>query len=279
MVLFKVRIVFLLLFAAVGGAFLGAGSWPGAGALTLVLITGGLAASGASALNEYLERERDVLMARTRKRRPLVNGAIARPGWVPYVAVLMILVPSLAVLPSNPALSFFLLLGAIIYVGVYTLWLKPRTLLNIVIGGAAGSAAVLSGSAAAGAWNDPGALALALMLFLWTPTHFWSLAIVYRDDYARGGFPMLPAKTSSRQAGVWVLIHTLSAALGALLLIGHPALGWLYFVPVGLATIGLIVRNVRLTVEPTSKQAFSLFKFSNLYLALILLMICLDTVV
>ncbi len=279
MVLFKVRIVFLLLFAAVGGAFLGAGGWPGAGTLTLLLITGGLAASGASALNEYLEQDRDALMARTRQRRPLVNGAIARPGWVPFVAGLMILVPSLAVLPSNPALSFFLLLGAIIYIGVYTLWLKPRTSLNIVIGGAAGSAAVLSGSAAAGAWNDPGALALALMLFLWTPTHFWSLAIVYRDDYARGGFPMLPAQTSPRHAAFWVMVHTLPTAFAALLLVGHPALGWLYFVPIGLATVDLVVRNVRLLAEPTAKRAFSMFKVSNLYLALVLLMICVDALV
>jgi protoheme IX farnesyltransferase len=279
LVLFKVRIVFLLLFAAVGGAFLGAGGWPGMGTLSLVLLTGGLAAGGASALNEYLEQERDVLMARTRGKRPLVNGAIAHPGWVPFVGAAMILVPSLAVLPFNPALTFFLLLGAIIYVGVYTLWLKPRTLLNIVVGGAAGSAAVLSGSAAAGQWNDPGALALALMLFLWTPTHFWSLAIVYRDDYARGGFPMLPARTTPRRAAVWVLVHTLPTGLAALLLAGHPALGWLYFAPVSLATVDLIVRNVRLLAEPSARRAWSLFKMSNLYLALALLLICADAII
>lgn len=115
-------------------------------------------------------------MKRTRKR-PLVTGAIARPGWIPYLATLMILFPSLAILLFNPALTFFLLLGAVIYVGLYTLWLKPRTLLNIVLGGAAGSAAVLSGSAAA--------VTLALLVFLWTPCHFWSLAIVYQEDYNR----------------------------------------------------------------------------------------------
>ena len=143
-------------------------------------VVGGLAAAGSSALNQYLERDSDRTMKRTRKR-PLVTGAIARPGWIPYLATLMILLPSLAVLPFNPALTFFLLLGAVIYVGLYTLWLKPRTLLNIVLGGAAGSAAVLSGSAAAGAWNDPGAVTLALLVFLWTPCHFWSLAIVYQE--------------------------------------------------------------------------------------------------
>jgi protoheme IX farnesyltransferase len=192
---------------------------------------------------------------------------------------MMILLPSIAVLPSNPALSFFLLLGAIIYVGVYTLWLKPRSVLNIVIGGAAGSAAVLSGSAAAGIWNDPGALALALLLFFWTPTHFWSLAIVYRDDYARGGFPMLPAQITPRRAALWVLVHTVPTALAAILLTGQPTLGLLYFAPVGLATVDIITRNIRLLAKPTAKRAFSLFKVSNLYLALVLLMICVDTLI
>ena len=276
-VLFKLRIVSLLLFAAVGGAFLAAGGWPGTDRLILLLVTGGLAASGASALNQYLERDTDALMARTRKR-PLVTGAIARPGWVPYVAGVMIVGPSLAVLPANPALAFFLLLGAAIYVGIYTVWLKPRTLLNIVIGGAAGSAAVLSGSAAVGHWNDPGAVVLALLIFLWTPSHFWSLAMVYRNDYARGGVPMLPVRTTPRQAAFWVLVHTGTTALAALLLAGHAALGWLYFVPVGLASLDLMVRNVRLLTQPDGKLALSLFKASNLFLALVLLMICIDAV-
>lgn len=277
-VLFKLRIVVLLLFAAVGGAFLAAGGWPGTGRLLLLLVTGGLAAAGASAFNQYLERDTDALMARTR-RRPLVSGEIPRPGWVPYVAGLMILGPSLAVLPFNPALTFFLLLGAAIYVGLYTLVLKPRTLLNIVIGGAAGSAAVLSGSAAAGAWNDPGALVLALLVFLWTPSHFWSLAIVYRQDYARGGLPMLPVQTGPRQAAFWVLLHTGATALAALLLAVHPALGWIYLVPIGLATVDMMVRNIRLLHRPGAKHAMSLFKVSNLYLALVLLMICLDALI
>ncbi|MEW5957031.1 MAG: heme o synthase [Chloroflexota bacterium] len=274
-VLFKLRIVSLLLLAATGGAFLGAGGWPGGSTLILLWITGGMAAAGSSALNQYLERDSDRMMKRTRQR-PLVSGAIARPGWVPYVAALMILVPSLAVLPVNPALTFFLLLGAMIYVGLYTLWLKPRTLLNIVLGGAAGSAAVLSGSAAAGTWNDAGAVTLALLVFLWTPSHFWSLAIVYRDDYRRGGIPMLPTQTSLRFAAWWVLLHTIATALAALMLVWHPALGWLYLFPVGAATIDLLARNIRLLVRPGAKAAFSLFKASNLYLALILLIACLD---
>ncbi|MFC2023373.1 heme o synthase [Chloroflexota bacterium] len=275
-VLFKLRVVMLLLLAAVAGAFVAANGWPGSVNLAVLLVAGGLAAAGASAINQYLEQGLDARMERTR-RRPLASGALARPGWVPYVGLLMIVVPSLAVLPFNPALAAFLAVGAVIYVWIYTVWLKPRTPLNIVIGGAAGSAAVLSGSAAAGAWNEPGALGLALLVFLWTPTHFWSLAIAYRDDYARGEFPMLPVQTSPRAAATWVLLHTTGASIVALALIAHPALGLVYLVPVGLVTVCLLILNVRLVAEPRRARALALFHTSNLYLALVMLTIVLDT--
>lgn len=241
------------------------------------MVTGGLAAAGASAFNQYLERDSDALMKRT-KKRPLVDGTM-KPTWVPYIAAAMIFIPSLLVLPFNPPLTFFLLLGAAIYIILYTIYLKPRTLLNIVIGGAAGSAAVLSGSAAAGYWNDPGAIVLAFLIFLWTPTHFWSLAIMYREDYVQGGFPMLPAQATPKAAAWWIFVHTIPTAFAALILTVHPVLGWLYFIPVAGATLDLVRRNIRLIQEPTPKQALSLFKISNLYLALIILMICLDTVI
>ncbi len=277
-VLFKVRVVLLLLIAAVGGAFIAAGGWPGAGELALLLISGGLAAAGASAINQYLERELDARMERTRGR-PLAAQSFARNRWVPYAGGLMILLPSLAVLPFNPALATFLLLGAAIYIGVYTVWLKPRTPLNIVIGGAAGSAAVLSGSAAAGNWAEPGALVLAALVFLWTPTHFWSLAIAYRDDYARGGFPMLPVQITPRAAAWWVLLHASGAALAALALATHPSLGWLYLLPTGLVTSGLLVLSIRLIAKPSQPRALALFHTSNLYLAVVMLMICVNTLV
>ena len=103
----------------------------------------------------------------------------------------------------NPALATAIGVGAIIYIGVYTIWLKPRSILNIVIGGAAGSMAVISGGAASHAWNSAGVLSLALLVFIWTPTHFWSLAMAYRNDYASAGFPMLPVK-SVNEAGSYV---------------------------------------------------------------------------
>jgi len=274
--LFKLRIVALLLFAATGGAFLGARGWPGAVPFALLLTVGGLAAAGASALNEYLERDVDARMGRTR-RRPLVVGAVRRPGWVAVVGSLMILLPVLAVLPANPALASFVFLGAVIYVGVYTLWLKPRTVWNIVIGGAAGSCAVLSGGAAAGAWSDPGVVALAVLLFFWTPIHFWSLAVVYREDYARAGVPMLPVRVSLRWAVFWSLVHGVVTGAIGLGLVLHPALGLLYLVPVFVATAYMLGEGVRLLIAPTGRRAWHVFHASNLYLATLLLAICLDT--
>jgi heme o synthase len=277
-VLFKVRVVMLLLIAAVGGAFLAAGGWPGVGRLALLLVTGGSAAAGASSINQYLERGLDGRMERTRGR-PLPAGLLGAGRWVPYAGALMILLPALAVLPVNPPLTLFLLLGAVIYIYIYTIWLKPRTPLNIVIGGAAGSAAVLSGSAAAGQWNEPGAVILALLVFLWTPTHFWSLAIAYRRDYARGGFPMLPVQTTPRTAAGWVLAHTVAAALAALALATRPTLGWLYLAPVGLATAVLLGLSCCLVAGPGKPRALAVFHASNLYLALVMLTICLDTAI
>ncbi len=278
MVLFKLRIVFLLLVAAAGGAFLGAGGWPGLGPMLLVLITGGLAAAGASALNEYLERDADRRMLRTRKR-PLINGQITRAGWVPYVATAMVLGPSLAVLPTHPALAFFLTAGAIIYVAVYTLWLKPRTALNIVIGGAAGSCAVLSGGAAAGAWSAPGVLILAVLLFFWTPIHFWALALVYKDDYARAGVPMLPVVTTPRRAAFWGLVHGVVAGGAGLYLAALPTLGWAYLAPTAAITALLWTQGVGLVREPSVRRAWRLFHTSNFYLAVVLLAACVGTVI
>ncbi len=275
MVLFKIRIVVLLLLAALGGAFLAAHGWPGGGPLLLILVTGGLAAMGASAWNQYLELTSDALMTRTRKR-PLVTGALARPGWVPYVATAMIVAPVAVVLPSNPALAFFLALGAFIYVVIYTVWLKPRTHLNIVIGGAAGSAAVFSGAAAAGAWTDPGVIALAILLFFWTPIHFWALALVYREDYARANVPMLPVTTSARTAALWGLIHGIGAGAAGVGLAFRPDMGPVYTVPVVIATAVLLWQGTALVIEPTKRYAYRLFHTSNLYLAVVLLAVMLS---
>jgi protoheme IX farnesyltransferase len=276
MVLFKMRIVVLLLFAAVGGYFLGTEGHPEWTALLALFVAGALSAMGSSALNEYIERDKDALMKRT-KRRPLVTGAFAHPGWVPYVATAMIALPVLAILPFNWQMALFLAAGAFVYVVIYTLWLKPRTSLNIVIGGAAGSFAVMAGGAAAGKSGDPGVLALAVLLFFWTPIHFWALALVYRDDYARAGIPMLPVTTTPRIAAFWGLLHGIAAGVTAVAMALQPGLGPVYLVPVLAITVALLVEGAALVADPSKRRAYRVFHTSNFFLAIVLLAICVST--
>lgn len=269
-VLFKLRIVVLLLLSATAGVFLGGHGWPGWGPLLLTLATGALAAMGSSAWNQYLERQSDALMTRTRKR-PLVTEAIVSPAWVPYVATAMIVIPVAAVLPFNSELALFLTLGALIYVLIYTIWLKPRTNINIVIGGAAGSAAVFAGGAAANAWNDPAVIILAILLFFWTPIHFWALALVYREDYARANVPMLPVTAPPRSAALWGLVHGLGAGVSGLALAALPQLGPVYALPVVIMTGLLLWQSAMLVRELSKKRAYRLFHTSNFYLFVVLL--------
>lgn len=284
-VLFKLRIVVLLLAAAWGGAMLASAGRPAGADMLLLTITGALAAGGSGAINQYLERSQDTMMKRTR-RRPLATGEV-KPIWgLAGGTGTIALSIGLALAAGNPTLAFFLGLGAFIYIAVYTVWLKPRTLLNVVVGGAAGSAAVLSGSAAVGDWAAPGALLLAALLFTWSPSHFWSLALVYRKDYAKASFPMLPVVMERRRAVIWTLIHMAATGIIGLLLATEPALGWLYLVPMLAATLWLGRDSFRLLRVHTqgdegreSKQAMTLFKASNLYLALVLLMICITAII
>ena len=269
-VLFKLRVVGLLVLASVGGALLASNGPVSVGQLLLLVVTGTLSSAGASAINQYLERDSDGQMQRTR-RRPLAVGGVARPRTVLEVSLGLIVLAVLLAWPFSPALAVFLGLGALIYVGVYTVWLKPRTVLNIVVGGAAGSCAVLSGGAAGGNWADPGVIALALLVFAWTPTHFWSLALAYRDDYERADVPMLPVIANAHASAWWIVLHTGLTAFVALMLSVRPALGWVYVVPTVLATVWLGWHSIQLLRQPERARAFKLFKVSNIYLGIVLL--------
>lgn len=272
--LFKLRIVVLLLAAALGGAFLGAQGVPSLRTLVAVVVTGTLAAGGASAINQYVEREGDTRMRRT-KNRPLPAGEIERPTLILWIAAAMIVLAVVSTLPWNPLMALYLALGAAIYVGIYTLWLKPRSVLNIVIGGAAGSMAVMTGGAAVNAASDPGVIVLALLLFLWTPAHFWALALFYKDDYAAADFPMLPVTTPDTHTAWWIFIHSASTGLAALLLAVHPALGLPYLLPTAAITGLMLVHSVRLLRDPGRKQAIKLFVTTNIFLLLVLIAIVL----
>jgi protoheme IX farnesyltransferase len=277
-VLFKLRVVMLLLFAALGGALIGSAGAPAAGDLALLILTGTLSAGGASALNQYLERHKDGLMKRTR-RRPLVTGQVNARALLLVASAMVVGASALAWAAGNPWLAFWLAVGAFIYVGIYTLWLKPRSVLNVVIGGAAGSAAVISGGAAVGQWNDPGVWGLAALLFTWSPLHFWSLALAYRPDYARAGVPMLPVIASRERAVFWMLVHAAATGLFGLVLAAHPALGWLYLLAAAPATAWLWKAAASLRMQYTGQRALRVFKVSNVYLSLILLAIVVASVI
>lgn len=268
--LFKLRVVSLLLWVALGGALVTASAGPfGPGFwkdLLMVSLAGLLAAGGASALNEYLERDLDAAMRRTRTR-PLPAGLLS-----PRLAlVLGILGMGMGIglgWAYRPMLGIFVAAGAFVYVVVYTLGLKRRSVVNIVIGGAAGSFAVLSGAAAVDRWNHPAAWLLAGLVFLWTPVHFWALALLYRDDYRVAGFPMLPAVTTPRNTARWIALHawaTVFAALALSLFLRRPVL---YGLGALLLSFWLLHRVHGLLRHPEARdQARSTFMASNLYLA------------
>ena len=275
-VLFKLRVVSLLLLSAYGGAVLGLlttghnSGW----AWFVLTLSGLLSAGGASGINHYLEREHDSYMHRT-AQRPLPQGNIAHPQRVLWLGLSMIIIATALAATVNGATAALIALGAIIYVVVYTMWLKPRTFVNIVIGGASGSCAVLSGGAAMGAWSETAVWLLALLLFAWTPVHFWALALAYRDDYARAKFPMLPAQVSAPVAARWTALHTLLTIFCGLAIGVYPILDSFYLVPVMFLSIWLLLKTWHLLQQPERQASLALFHFSNIYLAVVLFVILL----
>lgn len=209
LVLFKVRIGLFITLSALAGTLVTGGGWlapADAGVLALAVM---LASAGASAFNHWFERDLDRLMARTRGR-PFASGRLQPTvTWPCLFAAMIVAGALLAAQRFGPASGAFIAAGALTYALVYTVWLKRRSDWNIVIGGAAGSWAVLAGAAAAGQVLAAPVLLLAAVLFLWTPSHFWSLAIAVSDQYRSAGIPMLPVTRGIDVAVRWHFINTL----------------------------------------------------------------------
>jgi len=209
----KLRIGFAIMLSALAGMAVTPGA-PLAGwqvvALALAVL---LSSAAAGAFNQFAERDLDARMPRTRAR-PFVTGRLQADGrWLAGIVLTLLLAVTVAALVTNVMAALYVFLGAFVYGVVYTVWLKRRTWLNIVVGGLSGSFAVLAGAAAVSPGIAPAPLLLALVLFLWTPPHFWSLAYVYRDDYAEAQVPMLPVVTSDRITGWAIVLHTVPLAL------------------------------------------------------------------
>lgn len=264
----KPRIVLLLLLVALAGYVVSAPTALSGPVLAVLLAAGALASAGSSALNHYLDRDVDALMARTR-HRPLPTGALTPSRALVFGLGLVAGGVLLATLLINPLSGFFILLGALIYVVVYTLLLKRRTPWNIVIGGFAGSCPALAGSAAAVNGVTLPALLIALLVFLWTPGHFWALSLRNRADYVRAQIPMLPAVLDEDKAARAIVASTalVAAFLPLFTLLG--GLGLPFLAPALLAGAFLLYTTLR--IEHVPGAAWSAFKFSGVFLMVTLL--------
>jgi protoheme IX farnesyltransferase len=275
--LFKLRIGVAIALSAVAGLAVTPGPKPGAwGVLALALAV--LASSaGAGAFNQIVERDLDGRMQRTRNR-PFVTGRLrAGPVWYAAIGALLIGAVALASWSLNGLVALHSFLGAFVYGVVYTLWLKRRTWWNIVIGGLAGSFAVLAGAAAVTPWPSATAVGLAVVLFLWTPPHFWSLALARREDYAAAGVPMLPVVVGDGPAARAILANTVLLVVASLVP-GFVGLGAIYL---GCAAIGgafFLWRAARLVRDPGRGNAMRCFLASLVQLLLVLTGAILDPV-
>jgi protoheme IX farnesyltransferase len=251
----------LVLFTAFTTYFAASGSLVSLPDALLLILAGGMAAAGSSALNHFLERDLDAEMPRT-ANRPLPSGRLANPKialvWGTALATGGVLLAYLT-LPLLAAL--FILLGVLIYIPLYTTFLKQRSVLNIVIGGAAGSCPVLAGWAVARADWPIVPFALAAAVFFWTPAHFWAFAMRYRTEYQLAGFPMLPNIVGPAQTTPYILGHAIMAVLASLIALrGIPRL------IVGLTGFLFLLVSFRLWQAPTDRNAGQVYKYSNYYL-------------
>jgi protoheme IX farnesyltransferase len=273
--LMKLRIGFLIALSAMAG-YAAVASHVDARQLGVLFIAMLLGSSGSAVFNQFYDRDIDGLMPRT-ARRPLVIGTVADARhalW--FAALLLVCGCALALLAFNWVVAAHLFLGAFVYGVVYTVWLKRRHWTNIIIGGAAGSFAVLGGAAAVdpNLWLLPALMAITL--FLWTPSHFWSLAILIKDDYAKAGVPMLPVVAGDAVCAKWILANTVVLVASALLPVAFGELGWLYGAISTAFGLRFLWLNVKLVRDPSALWARRNFLFSMQYLAGVFLAVVID---
>ncbi len=264
----KPRIIELLLVTTLPTMVVAHGGLPSGWLIAATLTGGALAAGGANALNMVFDRDIDRIMHRTRKR-PLVTGAIEPAQALAFALTLEVAAFALLWARVNLLSAVLAVSATAFYVLVYTLWLKRTSTNNIVIGGAAGAVPVLVGWAAVQDAIGLPPLVLFAVIFVWTPPHFWALAVRYRDDYAAADVPMLPAVASLRTTAVRILAYTL--LLWALTLVFAPVadMGLLYLgaaVVLGGVFTWLAVRLLR---DPSPDRAMRLFTWSITYITLL----------
>jgi protoheme IX farnesyltransferase len=279
----KPRIIELLLVTTIPTMVVAANGIPGLWLVVATLIGGTLAAAGANAFNMVIDRDIDAIMERT-KKRPLVTGVMSPRSATIFALGLEVIAFAVLVIWVNQ-LSAWLALGATaFYVFIYTLWLKRRSKQNIVIGGAAGAVPVLIGWSAVTnslTWTP---VLLFLVIFIWTPPHFWALAVRYRDDYQAANVPMMPVVTSLRRTTLEILVY--SVLLWALTIYIGPIahLGWVY--AISATVLGGMFTFYALRLHRHAREdradvgeAMRLFHFSITYLTALFVLMAVDVIV
>jgi protoheme IX farnesyltransferase len=271
----KPRIIELLLVTTVPTMVVAAGGLPPAWLVLATLAGGTLAAGGANAINMYVDRDIDQIMRRTRNR-PLVTGEIEPAHALVFAVCLEVAAFVLLWSLVNPLSAVLAVSATLFYVFVYTLWLKRTSTNNIVIGGAAGAVPVLVGWSAVTGGLGLAPLVLFAMIFVWTPPHFWALAIRYREDYAAAEVPMLPAVASLDDTSRQIERYTVALVATSLVFAPVAGMGRLYVAAAAVLGGVFLLHAVQLRRDATPKRAMRLFGWSISYVTLLFSAMALD---
>lgn len=276
-ILSKPIIVLLLLVTTYGGLVAGGKAWPSASLTFWTLFGGALAAAGSSALNQYIDRELDKNMQRTSKR-PLADGRLTAAEGLSYGLALCLLSYYVMAGFVNLLAAMLSLAGIFYYVFFYSVWLKKATVQNIVIGGGAGAIPPMVGWAAATGNLSLAAWILFAIIFMWTPPHFWALAIVRKNDYARAGVPMLPVVEGEEKTRRQIFVYTIELIAVTLLLPIFNLAGTIYLISAIVLGIFLLYAAWQVFRVGGNKVAWTMYRWSSMYLAFIFLALILDSV-
>lgn len=251
------------------------GGWPSFSLMVVTLVGGTLAAGGANAINMYIDRDIDRLMSRT-QNRPLVTGVVTPRAALIFAILLEICAFSLLAIGANLLSAGLALSATLFYVFIYSLWLKRTSKHNIVIGGAAGAVPVLVGWAAVANSLSWAPVVLFLVIFFWTPPHFWALAIRHADDYRAAGVPMLPVVASLGETVRSITAYTVALVLATLALIPIAGMGWVYGITALVFGAAFVISTVRLGGDPSEARSMRLFSFSITYVTVLFLALTVD---
>ena len=271
----KPRVVVLIVFTAVVGMFLAVPGWPPWNALLAGTLGIGLAASSAAAINHLLDHRIDARMNRT-KRRPLASGKLTEGKVMIFAIILGILAMATLVIWVNSLTAMLTFLSLIGYAVVYTAWLKRATPQNIVIGGAAGAAPPILGWTAVTGTLDPQALLLFLIIFVWTPPHFWALAIYRKEEYALVDIPMLPVTHGSSFTRLQILLYTILLVIVTTLPYLTHMSGLVYLAGVSVLNLGFMWYALRMMSSKDILLPMHTFALSITYLLVLFIFLLVD---